>query len=297
MEKIIATIDQTNYAKSILLKKEYSGSIKKYTQNRQAIFSYKLIHYPDNHNFMILSDEFDSEIVREMDAALVFISNHFNEKGISLKGIRVYIYDCITNDCYPSDFIFRSNLCVEIIKILNYKGVKVLDNFLEYPLLHKPNNVSIPDKEISEDFFLDKTKIHVGNFIPHIVGLPSKLRLNRLVESKVNKIDLGGDSFELSIKLFPSYTFFIHAEPTEFNQKILSCIMNGFKDFLDDFKDKDTDIGGFSIWFDVRLIEKQFETDSVEFSDILYSVSAFIHWRIKELFMEYGAIYENESLF
>jgi hypothetical protein len=287
-EKLFEIDSFSKSKKSIFLSRIFQGHLIRKGHDRYANFFYK-IEPNSSNSITVFGDDSAKTIFEDIEKTINNLNAFFNSSDISIGGVSIYLYNFDFHDTDSKYTFFNTELKKEFIFILNYYGIKTLDK-QEYRISTKmydsPNNSS----HIADSY------IQIG-FLPQINIQTPKLRLPVNVEDSIDDFSIGYSQFTLQLKIFPQKTqisaFTIYTESNEHNIQFAYCLSNALRDFIDESEKINIKLGRFDIWYNLELIQNDSSYGIYDFTDYTYRYTSTIHWKLKEIFMKYGAIYED----
>lgn len=299
-------------SKLITLKKEYQGHVFRWLINgRCTNFQYIIKPCEDTSSFIIYVDDtimddisysgYSNYIRNDIEKTVHYLVDGFRQENINITGVELFIHDFIVHEVDYSSHHFLSSFVGEFRKLFYQKGLKIL-NKNQYRIAEQKYELDIkPVNYIKEelDEFLTTTHPQIS----------FKNRGLRLTTDIVESIDFCNyNNYSDYIKYY--LTFRIRPKPIpysggidknsisvncKFDRKYIeinSCINDALKNFMAELEEDNIYLGRFSMEFDFEITPPPSETSQFYVIQNTVEYTSLIHWKFKEIFMKYGAIYE-----
>lgn len=312
MNKLIKITNLYPDSKLITLKKEYKGHVIKWPISGGCTnFQYVVRPCADMSSFIIYVDDtimddtsyfgYSRQIRSDIEKAVCDLVDTFRREDINLIGVELLIHDFIVHAVDYRYHSFLSNFLAEFKKLFYQKGVKTL-NKNQYKIAEQKYEPDTkPANYIEEE--LDKF------FITTHSQISFKNRSLRLLTNIIESIDFRDYNnysdyikYYITFRIYPmsinyyggthKNSIYVRYKFEREHIEINSYINDALKNFMAELEEDNIYLGAFSMEFDCDIIPPSSETS--QFYGILNvdQYTSIIHWKLKEIFMKYGAIYE-----
>ncbi len=292
MEKYVEIANSNEYEKIVQLTKLFQGHVVSFKHHSYVDFYYNLTPTESSSVIILCGDDSSKLVIEEIHQGILHIINRFGEEKINIRGIKIEIYNSIIHDIDFKPSQFRLLFMIEFLKLIYLEGVKSFRNkkykisLAKYSLNSSNRNEYDP---YSENF------ISVA-FIKQHMDSRDKLRLSYNIEEHI-PLPISDKMFDVKMILFPSRNQFdsinIYCEFKKPNIFVSYSIIKSVKDFLKELEiENNIQLGGFDIWFAVEINDDNFKDNYYHYIEITNYYTSCIHWKLKEIFMEHGAIFK-----
>jgi hypothetical protein len=311
MNKLIEINNSEPYSKLITLKKEYQGHVIKRSHNPYTNFQYIVKPCEDISSFIIYIDDtimddtsysgYSKNIRNDIEKTVHYLVGGFRQENINITGVELFIHDFIVHEVDYSSHHFLSNFVGEFRKLFYQKGLKIL-NKNQYQIAEQKYEPTIkPTNYIEEDLNQFLVTTH-----PQISFKNRGLRLQTSIVESIDFCNYNNYSDYIKYCL----TFTIRPKPISYHDshhknsisvkckferkyiEINVCINDALKNFMAELEEDNIYLGGFSMEFDFEITPPQSENSQFYVIQNAEEYTSIIHWKFKEIFMQYGAIYE-----
>jgi hypothetical protein len=312
MNKLIEVNNSEPYSKLITLQKEYKGHVIRRVHDKYTDFQYVVKPCADISSFIIYVDDTiiddtsysgcSKYIRNDIEKAIHYLVDVFKQENINIIGVELLIHDFVVHDVDYRGHFFLTNFVGEFRKLLYQKGLKIL-NKNQYQIAEQKYEPNIkPTNYIEEDLNQFLITTH-----PQISFNNRGLRLLTDIVESIDFCNYNNYSdyikYCLTFRIRPIpinyYGGGVHKNSIsvkcKFERKhieINSYINDALKNFIAELEEDNIYLGGFYMEFDFEITPPPSETSQFYGIQNAEEYTSIIHWKFKEIFMKYGAIYE-----